>query len=107
NYADYREQIRIEMLATAAPNSQLRNLINILPHEVDTLAPQTTPPAQKGDEITLSPIQLALPENPPQAAVDAARQRAEQPAPLLKQVAYTHIPATANTSGPRPPVGGN
>lgn len=107
NYADYREQIRKEMLATEARNSQVRSRINILPQEVDNLAKQISSQAQKGEEINLSHIQIALPENPTQDEVDAARQRAEQLVKELKQGADFSKLAIANSSGPRALEGGN
>ncbi|MGL6118196.1 SurA N-terminal domain-containing protein, partial [Plesiomonas sp.] len=97
NYADYREQIRKEMLATEARNSQVRSRINILPQEVDTLAKQISQQVQKGQEYNLSHIQIPLPENPTQSEVDAAQAKAEQVMRELKKGADFSKMAIANS----------
>ncbi|MGL5991373.1 MAG: peptidylprolyl isomerase SurA [Plesiomonas sp.] len=107
NYADYREQIRKEMLATEARNSQVRSRINILPQEVDTLAKQISQQVQKGQEYNLSHIQIPLPENPTQSEVDAAQTKAEQVMRELKKGADFSKMAIANSSGPKALEGGN
>lgn len=75
--ADYRKQIRQEIIITEVRNDQVRELVNILPQEVDSLAEQLAGQNSASTELNLSHILIPLPENPTQQQVQEAQSKAQ------------------------------
>ncbi|BDH47152.1 chaperone SurA [Salmonella enterica subsp. enterica serovar Choleraesuis] len=76
SYADYRKQIRKEMLISEVRNNEVRRRVTILPQEVNQLASQVGGQNDANTELNLSHILIPLPENPSSSQVDQAEQQA-------------------------------
>ncbi|UNH24655.1 peptidylprolyl isomerase SurA [Moellerella wisconsensis] len=70
--AQYRAEIRKEMLIAEVRNNEVRRRITVLPQEVDSLAQQISAQTDNEADVNLSHILIPLPENPTQAQLDQA-----------------------------------
>lgn len=70
--AQYRAEIRKEMLIAEVRNNEVRRRITVLPQEVDSLAQQISTQTDNEADVNLSHILIPLPENPTQAQLEQA-----------------------------------
>ncbi|WP_277850360.1 peptidylprolyl isomerase SurA [Moellerella wisconsensis] len=70
--AQYRAEIRKEMLIAEVRNNEVRRRITVLPQEVDSLAQQISAQTDNEADVNLSHILIPLPENPTQAQLEQA-----------------------------------
>ncbi|ARU95174.1 peptidylprolyl isomerase SurA [Tatumella citrea] len=107
NYANYRNQIRKEMLISTVRNNEVRSRVTILPQEVDNLAKQIASQNVPGTELNLSMILLPLPENPTQQQVDDEEALAKKLVGELKNGADFGKMAVTYSADPQALKGGN
>ena len=107
SWSAYRDQIRKEMTIAEIRNAMVRNRINILPQEVNSLVEQLKQQNQSNVQYELAHIQLEVPEDADKAERDQVLATANQLVNELRNGADFASLAIANSSGSKALNGGN
>ncbi|EPG0369820.1 peptidylprolyl isomerase SurA [Photobacterium damselae] len=106
SFADFRDQIRRDLMASEARTAIVRRRINILPQEVDNLAQQLGQQTQQNTEYNISQIQIRVDENASKAERDAAKEEADKLVKDLNDGADFAKLAYTYSKGPKALKGG-
>ncbi|HHQ4892906.1 TPA: peptidylprolyl isomerase SurA [Aeromonas veronii] len=106
-YAQYREEVRREILMNEVRRNQVRRRINISEQEVKQVVEILKKQGQQQNEYHVGHIQIALPDNPTAAQLDAAKSKIERILAALKQGADFRKLAIAESNGPKALEGGD
>jgi len=78
DWADFRDDIREQMLIEELQRREVYSQINVSDRDIDTYIQQRTDAPAEQTEYRLAQILVSVPENASPAAVEAARERAEE-----------------------------
>ena len=106
-YAQYREEVRREILMNEVRRNQVRRRINISEQEVKQVVEVLKKQGQQQNEYHVGHIQIALPDNPTAAQLDAAKSKIDRILAALKQGADFRKLAIAESNGPKALEGGD
>ncbi|WP_413111219.1 peptidylprolyl isomerase SurA [Thaumasiovibrio sp. DFM-14] len=107
SYAAFRQQIRNELTASEARNALVRQRINILPQEVESLAQRISEETLSNVQYNISDIQLRFPDNATKADRDAVLNEANQLVDRINNGENFATLALTYSKGPRALQGGN
>ncbi|SIR50359.1 periplasmic chaperone for outer membrane proteins SurA [Aeromonas sp. RU39B] len=106
-YAQYREEVRREILMSEVRRNQVRRRINISDQEVKQVVDILKKQGQQQSEYHIGHIQIALPDSPNAAQLDAAKAKAQRILKALSEGADFRKLAIAESSGPKALEGGD
>ncbi|UCE90255.1 MAG: peptidylprolyl isomerase [Pseudomonadota bacterium] len=106
-FADFRDNIRNEMIITRLQQSQVENSITVTDQEVENQLANMTRRQGRDEEFELAHILVALPEAAAPAQIAEARRRAEIILTQLREGADFAETAIAQSDGGRALDGGN
>ncbi|QBY04871.1 peptidylprolyl isomerase SurA [Thalassotalea sp. HSM 43] len=107
NFERYREGIRTEMIVNEVRRGSVRRRVNITPQEVDNLVELMKEQTNANVEYRLGHILIAFPDEPTQADLEDAKQRADKVIDLLNTGADFKKIAIASSSAPTALEGGD
>lgn len=106
-YPQYREEVRREILMGEVRRNQVRRRVNISEQEVKQVVEILKKQGQQQNEFHVGHIQIALPDNPSAAQLDAAKAKAQRIMQALSSGADFRKLAIAESNGPKALEGGD
>ena len=106
-YPQYREEVRREILMGEVRRNQVRRRVNISEQEVKQVVDIIKKQGQQQNEFHVGHIQIALPDNPNAAQLDAAKAKAQRIMQALSAGADFRKLAIAESNGPKALEGGD
>ncbi|ENY73915.1 peptidylprolyl cis-trans isomerase SurA [Aeromonas diversa CDC 2478-85] len=106
-YPQYREEVRREILMGEVRRNQVRRRVNISEQEVKQVVDIIKKQGQQQNEFHVGHIQIALPDNPNAAQLDAAKAKAQRIMQALSTGADFRKLAIAESNGPKALEGGD
>jgi peptidyl-prolyl cis-trans isomerase SurA len=107
DYAEFREDIRKEILISRLRARQVNNRVNVTPQEIDSYLASTAARTASQNEYRLAHILIAVPEAPNPEQIRVAREEAEQVLAKLRIGADFGQLAIAHSDGQQALEGGD
>lgn len=105
-YEQYRESVRDELTINEIKNGTVRRRVYIGPQEVDTLLKLIEEHGNNAEEFNLGHILVALPSNPSETQLNAAKKQAEKLVETLNEGTDFRQLAMTSSAGSRALQGG-